>query len=438
MKINLTLSLLPLALAAYAQQPPAATPPTPGRGGAMRQPPLRSAEVLEDNRVTFRLRAMNATEVVLNGDWPDGRGIKLSKDDQGVWSATVGPLDPELRYYTFSVDGATVIDPSNANLLRDGTRYMNFFIIPGALSENYAIKDVPHGNVNIVWYDSPTLKLQRRMYVYTPAGYESAKQKYPVLYLLHGAGGDEDAWNNMGRASVIMDNLIASGKAKPMLVVMTNGNANQKMGPGYGIVPGQNTSGIFGNPGEVGAQGFAGRGGAAPAAPVSPQAGAPAAPGAAPGTQPAAPGRGLGGGRGGIGGTAFPDSLVKDVIPYIEKNYRVVASKDNRAISGLSMGGAHTLTASNAHPEMFSYVGVFSMGTREDITDKLQALKKAGVKFYYVGCGQADNICVEGSKNLDALLTKVGITHKMNFTPGGHTWANWRIYLNDWTPMLFK
>jgi enterochelin esterase family protein len=125
-------------------------------------------------------------------------------------------------------------------------------------------------------------------------------------------------------------------------------------------------------------------------------------------------------------------------MPFVEKNYRVIANKDNRAISGLSMGGAQTLTASNAHPELFSYVGVFSMGTRDDITDKLQALKTAGVKNYYVGCGEADNICVEGSKNLDALLTKVGINHKMNFTPGGHTWANWRIYLNDWAPMLFR
>lgn len=394
----------------------------------MGQPPLRSAEVLDDNRVTFRVRAANATDVVLNGDWPDGRGVKLTKDDQGVWSVTVGPLTPELRYYTFSVDGATVVDPANANLLRDGTRYMNFFIIPGPVSENYAIKDVPHGNVHIVWYDSPTLKLQRRMYVYTPAGYDTGKQKYPVLYLLHGAGGDEDAWNNMGRASVIMDNLIASGKAKPMLVVMTNGNANQKMGPGYGIVPGQNTGGIFGNPGEVGAPGFAGRGAGAPATP----------PAAVPAAQGAPAGRGTGGGRGGIGGTAFPESLVKDVVPYIEKNYRVAANKDNRAVSGLSMGGAHTLTASNAHPEMFSYVGVFSMGTRDDITDKLQGLKKAGVKFYYVGCGEADNICVEGSKNLDALLTKVGINHKFTLSSGGHTWSNWRIYLNEWAPMLFK
>jgi enterochelin esterase-like enzyme len=448
MKMKLAVLLLPLAFVAFAQEPQAAQPGAVGRGrgGGRGAPPVRSAEIQDDNRVIFRLRAANATDVTLNGDWPDGRGIKMTKDDQGVWSATVGPLTPELRYYTFSVDGVTVLDPSNANLLRDGTRYMNFFVLPGPLSENYTIKDVPHGDVHIVWYDSPTLNLQRRMYVYTPPGYATGKQKYPVLYLLHGAGGDEDAWNNMGHASVILDNLIAAGKAKPMLVVMTNGNANQKMAPGYGVIPGQTTSGVFGNPGEVGAGGFPGRGATPPAtgAAAAPPAAAAAAgtpatrAGAATAPGAAAPGAGRGGGRGAMGGTAFPDSIVKDVIPYIEKNYRVTANKDSRAITGLSMGGAQTLTTSNTHPEVFSYVGVLSMGTRDDITDKLQALKKAGVKFYYVGCGEADTICVEGSKNLDALLAKVGINHKTTFSPGGHTWANWRIYLNEWAPMLFK
>ena len=249
-----------LASAALAQpQPPATAQPAQnpgagragaGRGGA---PAVRSPEILPDQKVTFRLRAPNAAEVLVNGSWPDGRGVKMTKDDQGVWTATVGPLTPELWAYTFAVEGVTAIDPSNANVQRDGSRYSNFFIIDGPLSENYSIKDVPHGNVSLVWYDSPTLKLKRRLYVYTPADYVTGKQEYPVLYLLHGAGGDEDAWNNMGRTSVILDNLIAAGKAKPMLVVMTNGNANQKMAPGYGTVPGQNTGGMFGNPGEAGA-----------------------------------------------------------------------------------------------------------------------------------------------------------------------------------------
>ncbi len=427
MKLRLAIAvLLPLAFVALAQEPPATAPdPGEGRGrGMTRQPPLRSAEILNDNKVTFRARAQDASEVTLNGNWPEGRNVAMTKDDEGVWSVTVGPLTPELWDYTFSVDGVRVVDPSNPDLRRDGSRYMSFFIIPGPLSENYSIKDVPHGSVNIVWYDSPTLNLQRRMYVYTPAGYESGDQSYPVLYLLHGAGGDEDAWNNMGRASVIMDNLIAAGDAEPMLVVMTNGNANQKMAPGYGLIPGQNTSGNFGNPGEVDAPGFRGRGQAPANAPAR-------------GAQPAAS-EGRGGGRGPMGGTSFPESLVNDVVPYIEANYRVIKEKDSRAIAGLSMGGGHTLTASNAHPEMFSYVGVFSMGTTDDITEQLQALKDAGLKFYYVGCGLDDGICVDRSKNLDALLTKVGINHETNFSSGGHTWANWRIYLGELAPKLFE
>jgi enterochelin esterase family protein len=308
------------------------------------------------------------------------------------------------------------------------------------------------------------------MYVYTPPGYDTGTQRYPVLYLLHGAGGDEDAWNNLGRASVILDNLIAVGKAKPMLIVMTNGNANQKMGPGYGEVPGQ-TIGNTGNPGEVGVVGAftGGRGGAAatPGAPApGTQAGQaaagrmgaqaatpPAATGmpagqAAPGgrgaqaTAGAAPGAAANAGRGGGGGMmggAFPESLVNDVVPHIEKNYRVVPNKDSRAVAGLSMGGGHTLTVTNAHPDIFSYVGVFSMGTAADVTERLQALKAAGVKFYYVGHGKDDPVVrVTQGQNLAAQLAKVGINYKYNEVSGGHTWANWRIFLNDMAPMLFK
>ncbi len=441
MKIKIAMAFSLLALAVSAQ-PPAAAPAQPGqaapgagRAGAAGRgpatPALRSPEILPDQRVTFRLRAPNATEVTLNGTWPDGRGVNMTKDDQGVWSAKVGPLTPELWSYTYSVNGIGMLDPQNANLLRDGTRYMGFFVIDGPLSQNYSIKDVPHGNVSQVWYNSPTLKLTRRMYVYTPAGYDTGKQKYPVLYLLHGAGGDEDAWNNMGRASVILDNLIASGKAKPMLVVMTNGNANQKMAPGYGIVPGQSTQGIFGNPGEIGAGGL-GRG-AAPAAGRGATPAATAAP-PAPAPTPGAPAAG----RGATTPAPFPESLVKDVVPYIEKNYRVIAKKDSRAIAGLSMGGGHTVAATNAHPAVFSYIGVLSSGSRNDITEQLQGIKKAGVKLYYIGCGEADTGALTNSKNLEEMLKKVGMPYKFTISPGGHTWANWRIYLNELAPMLFK
>ena len=390
-----------------------------------------SPEVKPDNTVTFRLRAPNATEVTLSGDWPDGRNVKMVKDSDGVWSASVGPLTPELWGYTYSVNGVSMLDPSNANIRRDGTRYANIFFVDGPLSKNYQIRDIPHGNVNMVWYDSPTLKLQRRMYVYTPAGYEAGSQRYPVLYLLHGAGGDEDAWFNMGRASLIMDGLIFDKKAKPMIVVMTNGNGYQQMAPGFGPLP--RVEGAMPQPAPRGAGPGAparcrARGGCT-ARPLLPRRPVPQAHQAAPGAR---------GGGGGIGGGLFPESIVKDVIPYVEKHYRVIPKKDGRAIAGLSMGGGHTLAATNAHPETFNYIGVFSMGTREDITDKLQAIKKAGLKYYYVGCGQADQICVEGSKNLDALLTKVGINHTFTFNEGGHTWANWRIYLSELAPKLFQ
>ena len=449
MKRTLVIMLCLLALAVIAPlaatqapggQPPGAPGQAPGgraqapggRAGMPAQPRIVSPEIKPDNTVTFRLRAPNATEVTVSGDWPEGRNIKMEKDAEGVWSATVGPLTPELWGYNFMVNGVSMLDPSNANIRRDGTRYANIFFIDGAFSQNYQIRDIPHGNVNMVWYNSPTLKLNRRMYVYTPAGYEDSTQRYPVLYLLHGAGGDEDAWYNMGRASLIMDGLIFDKKAKPMIVVMTNGNANQQMAPGFGPVP--RVQGAAPAPAPRGA---------APGAPGAPAA--PGAPGAAPGAPPAVPGApgaapGAAAGRGGTGmmGGLFPESIVKDVIPYIEKQYRVTRNKDNRAIAGLSMGGGHTLAATNAHPETFSYIGVFSMGTRDDITDKLQAIKKAGLKYYYVGCGQADQICVEGSKNLDALLTKVGINHTFTFNEGGHTWANWRIYLSDLAPQLFR
>jgi enterochelin esterase-like enzyme len=428
MKIKFGVMSLVLVLSAFAQ-PPAPTPSqAPGRGMmGGRGPALRSPEILDDQKVTFRLRAPNASEVLLNGDWPQGRGVKMAKDDAGTWSATVGPLTPELWAYTFNVDGVSLLDSANANILRDGTRYSNFLIVDGALSDAYKIKDVTHGNVSLVWYDSPTLASAspRRMYVYTPPGYDRSTARYPVLYLLHGAGGDEDAWNNMGRASVIMDNLIAGNRVKPMLVVMTNGNANQKMAPGYGIVPGQ-IIGNTGNPGEVGVAGaFSGGRGAAP--------GAAPTPGGA-----TAPAVGRGGGRG-MSNSAFPESLVNDVVPYIEKNFRAIPNKDSRAIAGLSMGGGHTLAATNAHPDVFSYVGVFSMGTAADVSDKLEALKKAGVKYYYVGHGKDDPVVrVAQGQNLAAQLQKVGINYHYTESSGGHTWSNWRIYLSEFTPSLFK
>ena len=324
------LALIVIVPLAATQAPPPQAPGAPGqapggRAGMQALPRLVSPEVRPDNTVTFRLRAPNATDVVLNGDWPEGRNVTMVKDTDGVWSATVGPLTPELWGYTYSVNGVSTLDPGNANIRRDGTRYANIFFIDGPLSQNYQIRDIPHGNVNMVWYDSPTLKLRRRMYVYTPAGYEDGKQPFPVLYLLHGAGGDEDAWFNMGRASLIMDGLIADKKAKPMIVVMTNGNGYQQMAPGFGPLP--RVEGAMPHAGASRCRSGRPRGPAGAPPPRRPPLllppGAPAAPGA-----PRSRAAGAAGGRGGAFGGLFPESIVKDVIPYIESHYRVIRNKD--------------------------------------------------------------------------------------------------------------
>jgi enterochelin esterase family protein len=271
---------------------------------AARPTPLKSPEIHADRTVTFRLMAPKAIEVTLNGSWDNGTNLTMTKDASGVWSTTISPLAPQLWGYWFSVDGVKALDPNNGETQRDGSRYDNLLMISGAESEWWDFKDVPHGTVQAVWYPSPTLKMaSRRMMVYTPPGYETSTQKYAALYLLHGGGGDEDAWLTMGRANIIMDNLIAAGKAKPMIVVMPNGNATQSVSQGYGYGP-------------------------TPARqPVSAPAPPPiqAAQSAQAGGQPGA-------GRGGAAqpyAASYPESLVKDVIPFVEKRFRVLTTKDD-------------------------------------------------------------------------------------------------------------
>jgi enterochelin esterase-like enzyme len=292
---------------------------------------------------------------------------------------------------------------------------------------------VPHGNLSIVWYDSPTMQMTRRMYVYTPPGYASSSDRFPVLYLLHGAGGDEDAWTSLGRAPEILDNLIAQGKAKPMIVVMTNGNAGQAAWAGA-------TAPAAGRGGGRGAgPGAPGPGAAAPGAPGAAAPGAPA-PAATAAGAPGAGRGGAGGGRGGAGGGGrFEESLVKDVVPYIEKNYRVSANKDNRAIAGLSMGGGHTITVTSTNPTMFSYVCVMSMGraASPEFETQLDAVKAGGVKLYWIGCGTQDGLMAQAKALLD-VTQKHGIPSTLRQSDGGHSWNNWRLYLTEVAPLLFK
>ena len=356
---------------------------------------IKSAEILPDNSVIFRLLSKDAGTIAVSGDWMPGFGtsVPMVKNDTNLWSLTVGPLKPELYSYTFLIDGVRVIDPNNPQVKRDGSRNESMFMIPGAESDLYTVKNVPHGTLTKVWYESPTLKLTRRMYVYSPAGYEDNQVKYPVFYLLHGGGGDEDAWTTLGRTCQIMDNLISQGKAKPMIVVMPNGN------------PGQ-------------AAAFTD-------APVVQAVSAPYD----------------------MGMGLFEESMVKDIIPYVESHYRVIADRDNRALAGLSMGGMQTLTLTGNYPYMFGYIGVMSMGLVDvstmglkpdpDQDTKFEALKNSGYKLYWVGVGK-DDFLYKSVQSLRTSLDKHGLKYTYRESTGGHSWANWRIYLSEFAPQLFR
>ena len=401
--LSIAAAALLMLPAAYSQQA------APGRGAAAPRPV--SPEIHADRTVTFRLSAPKASEVTLNGSWEAARDIKMSKDDGGIWSVTVGPLAAQLWGYWYLVDGVKALDPGNGETERDGSRIDNLLMISGPESDLWDFKDVPHGTIHTVWYPSPTLKQdRRRMYIYTPPGYEANQTRYPVLYLLHGGGGDEDAWVTMGRANVILDNLLAAGKAKPMIVVMPNGNATQTVSQGYAYGPTPAPQSVTAPaPPPLQAAAGGGRGAAAPRPP-----------------QPY-PG-------------SYPESLVKDVIPFVEKTYRAIANKDNRAIAGLSMGGGHTLMATNNNPGVFGYIGVFSSGPRtvdEAYEKQLDAVKAGGVKFYWTGAGTTD-MAREGTMNLHSLLEKHGFKTSYKEIPGSHYWFLWRDFLGDFGSILFR
>src|SRR5690349_23332295 len=280
------------------------------------QPPaVVSPEVTSERRVTFRILAPNAQKVELRspGDIPGigGRGgspLQFVKNSEGVWEATTNAIPAGAYRYVFVVDGVTVADSRNPVTSQTNTTIYSLAVVPG--SDVFDTKNVPHGAVASVYYSSTSLGGIRRMHVYTPPGYEAGSTKYPVFYLLHGAGDVDDSWSSVGRAGFILDNLIASGKAKPMIVVMPAGHVN---GAGKAL----------GSP-----------------------APAPAAPAATPTGQP----------------DPFAQDFVNDLMPYVEKHYRVLTDRQNRAIAGLSMGGSQTLNIAIPHLDKFAYIGLFSSG----------------------------------------------------------------------------
>ena len=366
---------------------------------------LNSPEIHADNSVTFRVYAPKARTVRLTGDFlphhiADNNGyvtevpiwVDMVEGRDGVWEYTTdGPLAPELYSYMFRVDGLPYADPSNQFRHRDMTVWTNYFLISaeeGDTGYMYSVNKVPHGNVSKDWYESPTLGMTRRVSIYTPPGYDDSKQKYPVLYLCHGAGGDEGSWLDFGRAAQILDNMIATGKAKPMIVVIPNGNPTAAAAPGDWDA-GLYQASMFGGPKD-----------AAPAKATIPE--------------------------------AFPD-----LMKYVESHYRVLKGADNTAMCGLSMGGGHTLQTTAMYPGKFGYIGVFSGAIFEGDKNNLPTVFAKKPKVYFVACGKADPIARFSFEFVDH-LEKEGYPHQSLWTDGAHTWKNWRNYLMIFAEQLFK
>lgn len=335
-----------------------------------------------DNSVTFRYKNPKAVKVEVSGEFMEGSAQLVEKD--GIWTYTTAPLASEMYFYTLSVDGSPIVD-MNYSMTKDIPRWMNYFIISGEKGDIYSVQDVPHGTVSSRWYESKMLQMRRRVNVYTPAGYENSKKKYPVFYLLHGNACDENSWLDLGRAAQILDNLIAQGKAEPMIVVMTNGNPAQQAAPAY-----------FGDT----------------------YTNANTTPGIA----------------------AFPDTF-SEVIAFVESNYRTISKKEGRAIAGFSMGGGHAFTISKEMPNTFDYVGLFSAAgsniSRDEEKAKLLTMKKNGYKLYYIGCG-TDDFLYRNVLAYNKQLDDIGFKYYYRETSGGHTWGPWRIFLSEMVPMLFK
>jgi enterochelin esterase-like enzyme len=352
---------------------------------------LKSTEVGPDHKVTFRIFAPKAEMVSLSGDFA-GAG-KMTKDDKGVWSHTVGPLTPDFYTYSFNVDGVRTIDPKNAMIKQGINSLDSMFLVPGPEAEFETTSDVPHGVIHIAWYRSGTLDAVRSMHVYTPPGYDGGAEKYPVFYLLHGAGDDDSGWSTIGRAGFILDNLVAANKVVPMIVVMPNGSLPRPASmPRFepGTAPSPEAMAAF----------------------------------------RAAQGR-------------FTNELLKEVVPYVVK-----PGQENRALAGLSMGGGQTFQVIASHPDEFAYVGVWSGavgGGRNggNFEERYEPFLKSAdhlnkvVKLFSISVGDHDFL-LNGSKSLDEAMEKHGIKHEMHISGGGHTWINWRHYLNDFAPRLFR
>ncbi len=388
--------VLILTATALAQPAPAGAPKSCRPAGPFPAPAsYRSVEQLADGRFTFRVCAPDAREVrvtsndiadVIPMGLPPGSpvGLPMTRDDTGLWSVTTPrPVPPDNYRFNFMVDGARVPDPQGTRYSRERIGINSTFEAKGADGAFQTWrKEVPHGAVSTIEYWSFSIGDRRRAHVYTPPGYMQGSGRYPVLYLVHGAGDSDDSWTEVGHANLILDNLIAAGRARPMIIVMPFGHT------------------------------------------------------------PDRPGADL------LSNTDFGADLHKDLIPYVDANFRTLTGADNRAMAGLSMGGAHTLNFGLTHPEIFHWIGVFSMGlglgnNQNQVADyeaaNDAALKRdvRELKLLYYAIGD-DDFLQPTVKPTRAIFDKYGIRYVFHPSPGGHTWINWRRYLEDFAPRLFR
>jgi enterochelin esterase family protein len=344
---------------------------------------LQSPEVSSDHHVTFRIFAPKASEVTLTGDWlGSAPAPKLSKDERGVWSVTLGPFEPSIYIYSFNVDGMAIPDPVNPRMKLRARTSASMVEVKDDTPAFWEARDVPHGAVEINWEKSKAIAGETRaIWIYTPPEYAKTTRRYPVLYLLHGNNDTAAGWTMAGNANFVLDNLLAAGKALPMIVVMPFGHATP-----------------FGVP-----------------------------------TPP-----------GGVTNDAlFEDYLLRDAIPTVEARYRVSPGRENRAIAGLSMGGGQSLRIGLGHMDLFSAVASFSGAVPADFETRFSALLKDSkgtnekIKTLWIGCGQQDSLFGR-SKNLSELLTKYQVKHIFYPIDGVHNYTAWKKFLAEYAPLLFR
>ncbi len=369
-------------------------------GGSAQQqlgqrPRVESPVVNGDGTVTFNFYDPTAQRVTVNGDFEEIRGQRLEmvRGEDGVWSVTTGPLNPELYSYSLNVDGQRFIDPANSYVNRDISTLSNIFIVTkekGDRGDLYAVNDVPHGELSRVWYDSPTLGQQRRMTVYLPPTYDG-KKRFPVMYLLHGHGGDETAWGDLGRASQIMDNLIAEGRCVPMIVVMPNGNPTCNAAPGWWH------EGMYRPDGNA----FRDR-----------------------------------------GAKASMEESFMDIVNYVDRSYRTIRKREARAVTGLSMGGGHTFGIARLWPEKFGYYGLQSAACRmpkdrAEFDRQMARLFASDPKLFWIAIGKEDFL-IQMNNELRQYLDEHQYGYEYYENDGGHIWRNWRIYLTMFAQKIFR